>query len=151
MKSFKDVMIKEKYRFLKSIDEYYVVNDKCEKCGCPLTVSPKNNKTKYYYHMDFVSYGFPNWDSPCLCPECNDNFLIFDKNFAIELKDNNLIVYTIHGDGYNYKRAFFTTFFEQKWNSFDQKIKKSKNYLKDVDVKKLCQSYKKLEDFYIGI
>ena len=75
---------------------------------------------------------------------------ICDKNFAIELKDN-LIVYTIHGDGYNYKRAFFTTFFEQKWNSFDQKIKKSKNYLKDVNVKKLCQSYKKLENFCIGI
>ena len=90
MKSFKDVMIKEKYRFLKSIDEYYAVNDKCEKCGCPLTVSPKNNKTKYYYHMDFVSYRFPNWDSPCLCPECNDNFLIYIQVMNIYKKYKNM-------------------------------------------------------------
>jgi hypothetical protein len=150
MKSFKDVMIKEKYHFLEFLDECYIVNDKCEKCGCPLSVSPRNNKLKYY-HMDFVSFGFPHWDSPCLCPECNDNFLICDKNFAIELKDNNLIVYTIHGDNLNHKRAFSTTFFERKWNSFDQITKKSKHYLKGVNVKKLCQSYKKLENFCIGI
>ena len=143
MQTYKEKAISEKYRFLKFIQKqksYQQVQQKCSKCGCPISVL---TPTKRYY-MEFSVFDFIK--HKMYCPECTENIVFYTNKVAMILLSHDHVKIDYAPKRY-VRASFYPSFFK---NNFNEVIERIKN----EDCEEFSKAYKmfrKINAFCTGV
>ena len=143
MQNYKEKAISEKYRFLKFLQKqksYQQIQQKCSKCGCPISVL---TSTKRYY-MEFAVFDFTK--NKLYCPECTENIIFYTNKIGMILLSHDHVKID-YAPKRSVQASFYPSFFK---NNFHEVIERIKN----EDYEELSKTYKqfcKINTFCIGV